>query len=165
MAQAATPSYLAFGKARATPLGLWLRSAVRRAVMLREEGNRQGQWAPLCGRSHGQPGTSSQLPSLWHHPSLDEKAEAQRADRQKLAECDFSNKCWSWAQLRAPPRHIWPLGYNGWLVSGGGWGQWRQDGGPPALLCASHLSSSALGTVLVGTALSCPFNRCGNQGL
>lgn len=115
------------------------------AVMLREEGNGQGQWVPLCGRSHRQSGTVP-APTLWHHPSLQEDTGAQRADRWKLAECDVTHKCWHRGQLRAPLRRFRPpgtlVGVSRWVGTGT-----RME---THLLCASHLSSSALRTVLAG---------------
>lgn len=121
MAQAAPPSYLVSGKTRATPFGLWLWTGVGRALMLREEGNRRAGTvgAPVWQEPQAV-WNIIPAPSLWHHPSLHEETEAQRADRQKLAKCDVTCKCCSWGQLRAPPRRFWPPGNTGWHQEEGG---------------------------------------------
>lgn len=74
--------------------------------MPRKEGNRQGQWAPLCGRSdrqglechHSSPGCGTA------------QATTRGQSRQKLAQSDITNTRWSWGQLCLYKGTCSPLG-------------------------------------------------------
>lgn len=113
MAQAAAPSYLGLWKGKSD--APWAVAAEQGQGSCDAEGRRE-QAGTVSAPLWQEPQAVWNIipaPSLWHHPSLDQEAEAQRADRQRLAECDVTNKCWSWGQLRAPPRRFWPPGDTG----------------------------------------------------